>query len=241
MDASARLLAWLNQHPQKISKVVDLDMETDRLLKFDLTANNNALNMEVVNDAEKFSRWINEKLATQHCRYGIGGYMELRSIYDNRAQFDTDAEERRNLHLGVDIWGDAGTPVYAPLAGIIHSFQDNDHFGDYGPTIIIAHNLDGFVLYSLYGHLSRKNLDTLSVCQPISSGQQVANLGTAAENGSWPPHLHFQLMLDMEGLSGDYPGACRLSEKDKYLQNIPDPGILLQFPKQIIYTGKRAK
>jgi hypothetical protein len=230
MDASARLSAWLKNHPQSISKVVDINIDTDHLFKLDLTAANTELNADIIGDTAKFSQWLDKKLAGNNCRYGIGGYMELRTIYDNRAQFDTSGEERRNLHLGVDIWGDAGTPVYSPLAGTIHSFQDNNNFGDYGPTIILAHNLNGFTLYSLYGHLSRANLAGLSIGQPIASGQQIANLGEAYENGNWPPHLHFQLMLDMEGKSGDYYGACRKSEKEKYLQNIPDPQILLQFP-----------
>jgi murein DD-endopeptidase MepM/ murein hydrolase activator NlpD len=233
MDASARLSAWLKDHPQSISKVVDIT-NTDRLLRFNLTATNTELNADIVGDTAKFSQWVDKKLADNHCRYGIGGYMELRTIYDNRAQFDTTGEERRNLHLGVDIWGDAGTPVYAPLSGTIHSFQDNGNFGDYGPTIILTHNLNGFTLYSLYGHLSRANLAGLSIGQPIASGQQIANLGEGYENGNWPPHLHFQLMLDMEGKSGDYYGACRKSEKEKYLQNIPDPQLLLQFPAGMV-------
>jgi len=236
MDASARLSAWLKDHPQNISKVVDIDTDTDHLLKLELTSANKELSIDILNDTEKFCACVNQKLANNNCRYGIGGYMELRTIYDNRTQFDTTGEERRNLHLGVDIWGDAGTPVYAPLAGTIHSFQNNDNFGDYGPTIILAHNLDGLTLYSLYGHLSRANLVGLAIGQQVKSGQQIANLGEPYENGNWAPHLHFQLMLDMEGKTGDYFGACRKSEKDKYLQNIPDPAILLQFPDEVILT-----
>jgi len=227
MDASARLSAWLKHHPQPISSIVDFDIKTDRLVSFDLTRANSELNAGIVNDTEKFSQWVNQKLAGSKARYGIGGYMELRTIYDNREQFDT-GEERRSLHLGVDIWADAGTPVYARLNGTVHSFQDNNHFGDYGPTIILQHDLDGLTLYSLYGHLSRTNLVGLSIGQQITSGQLIANFGTADENGNWPPHLHFQLMLDMQGKTGDYPGACRNSEKDIYLQNIPDPNILLR-------------
>ncbi len=158
--------------------------------------------------------------------------MELRTIYDNRPQFDTGDEPRR-LHLGVDIWGDAGTPVYAPLAGTIHSYKDNAHFGDYGPTIILQHDLDGLIFYSLYGHLSRGNLKGIAIGQQINSGQPIANLGEAYENGSWPPHLHFQLILDMQDNKGDYPGACKISEKETYLQNIPDPDPILQFPPAI--------
>src|ERR1700761_3044368 len=108
MDATSRLSAWLRDHPQQISSVVDLDAG-DRLYQFDLTKNNPELSVELVNDTPKFSAWVNKKLAANNCRYGIGGYMELRTIYDNREQFDT-GEEPRRLHLGVDIWAAAGTP-----------------------------------------------------------------------------------------------------------------------------------
>ena len=226
MNATERLAAWLREHPQASSKVVDIEPE-DKFHPLDFTANNHELSVDLVNDAAKFSQWVNDKLAANHCRYGIGGYLELRTIYDNRQQFETDAQERRNLHLGIDIWADAGTPVYAPLKGKIHSFQDNNHFGDYGPTIVLEHDLNGFTLYSLYGHLSRKNLVGLSVGQGIEAGQHIANFGTAAENGSWPPHLHFQLMLNMDGHWGDYPGACKLPERDRYLEVIVDPGVVL--------------
>ncbi len=226
MDATSRLSAQLKAHPQHISNVVDFNADADLLYKFDLTKNNPELSVELVNDIPKFSEWVNNTLSAHNCRYGIGGYMEPRTIYDNREQFDTTDEPRR-LHLGVDIWADAGTPVYAPLDGKIHSLKDNANFGDYGPTIILEHDIAGLKLYTLYGHLSRESLIERTPGMPVKSGEQIATFGSAEVNGNWPPHLHFQLMLDMEGNSGDYFGACKLSEKEKYLQNIPDPQLLL--------------
>jgi murein DD-endopeptidase MepM/ murein hydrolase activator NlpD len=232
MDASARLVAALKAYTPNISKVVDFNEVEDSLYQFDLTKNNTELSFEVVNDVAKFSHWVNEKLAANNCRYGIGGYMELRTIYDNRVQFEISGEQRQ-LHLGVDIWADASTPVYAPLNGIVHSFQDNAHFGDYGPTIILKHLVGELTFYSLYGHLNRECLWNLRIGMLIQSGQHIADFGRADVNGGWPPHLHFQLMLDMEGIIGDYPGACRNSDKAKYLQNIPDPNLILQMPSAI--------
>ena len=81
--------------------------------------------------------------------------------------------------------------------------------------------------------MNRECLTGLSVGMPIKSGQYIANFGIADVNGGWPPHLHFQLMLDMEGKVGDYPGACRNADKTKYLQNIPDPALLLKFPPEV--------
>lgn len=158
--------------------------------------------------------------------------MEHRTIYTRSTLFDTKDEPRR-LHLGVDIWGNAGIPIYAFLAGKVHSFADNNHHGDYGPTIILQHNLDGLILFSLYGHLSRANLAGLKVGQHINLNQQIATLGTAQENGNWPPHLHFQLMFDIGDNYGDYPGVGKYSEKEKYLQNIPNPELILQFSQSV--------
>jgi len=227
MEASARLKAYLAANPGAAGKVVDLDAG-DKLLPLDFTVDNAELSPAIISDTPAFCKWVQDKLKTSNSRYGIGGFMEHRTIYAGIPLFDTEKEPRR-LHLGVDIWGDADTPVYAPFEGLIHSFNDNDNLGDYGPTIILQHNLGGLTLYSLYGHLSRKNLLGLSVGKRINKGELIANLGHADENGNWPPHLHFQLMLDMEGKAGDYPGACKYSEKDKYLKNIIDPGLILGF------------
>ncbi|MES2809092.1 MAG: peptidoglycan DD-metalloendopeptidase family protein [Bacteroidota bacterium] len=228
MSPTNQLTTYLNNNPIAIGKIVDYNPATDKLYPFDFTANNTELDIDTVTDSEKFSAWVSNKLKAGNYKYGIGGYMEHRTIYARSSHFDT-ADEPRRLHLGIDIWGDAGTPVYAPLDGTIHSFQDNNNFGDYGPTIILQHNLDGLILYSLYGHLSRQSLMGLTVGQVINKDQQIATFGHADENGNWPPHLHFQLMFDIGDKRGDYPGVAKFSEKDKWIQNIPDPNIILRF------------
>ncbi|AYL98284.1 peptidoglycan DD-metalloendopeptidase family protein [Mucilaginibacter celer] len=232
MNRHTLLADYIRNNPGAIGKVVDFDATHDHLFQPDLTAANNELTAELINNTGLFSQWVNHKLRDNNCRYGVGGYMEHRTIYAFSSHFDTGDEPRR-LHLGVDIWGDAGTPVYAPLDGIVHSYQDNNHVGDYGPTIILQHNLNGLTLYSLYGHLTRESLHNLSVGMPISRNRQIAALGNIDENGQWPPHLHFQLMFDLEGRRGDYPGVCKFSEKEMWQQNIPDPGLILGFPDAV--------
>jgi murein DD-endopeptidase MepM/ murein hydrolase activator NlpD len=227
MGATEKLAAYIKAFPNTIGKVVDFNAESDKLYPLNFTAANTELTEELVANTRAFGLWIDKKLADNNCRYGIGGYMEHRTIYKRSALFDTDDEPRR-LHLGVDIWGEAGTPVYSPLQGTVHSFADNDNFGDYGPTIILQHNLDGLTLYSLYGHLSRESIVGLKTGQSISINQKIATLGNPAENGQWPPHLHFQLMLDIDA-HGDYPGVGQYSQKEQYLQNIPDANLILRF------------
>ena len=145
-----------------------------------------------------------------------------------KLEFDTRTAEPRRLHLGVDIWGSAGTPVFAPMGGMIHSFAFNNHFGDYGATLILLHQLDGFPFYTLYGHLCLKDIENISTGQYLTRGQEIAHFGLPHENGHWPPHLHFQIIIDIGLYEGDYPGVCRYSEREYYLNNCPDPDVMLR-------------
>jgi murein DD-endopeptidase MepM/ murein hydrolase activator NlpD len=198
-----------------------------KLLPMDFTAANKDLQPEILNDINLFSDYITQQLAHHECVLGIGGYGEHRTIYSRSAHFDTGDEPRR-LHLAVDIWGAVGTNVYAPLDGEIHSFRFNNEHGDYGTTIILRHQLSGYVFHTLYGHLSQADLEGLTVNDKVVAGQVLGHFGNSTENGCWPPHLHFQIIKDMEGKEGDYPGVCRYSEREKYLGNCPDPNIILQ-------------
>ena len=143
------------------------------------------------------------------------------------------------IHLGLDIWGPADTPVFAPLAGTVHSFAFNDAFGDYGATLILKHQLDDLVFHTLYGHLSLASIQNKKEGQVIVGGETIAWFGAPEENGHWPPHLHFQVIQNMQGNSGDYPGVCSYEDQSGYLENCPNPALL--FPAAVIQgiTKKR--
>ena len=135
--------------------------------------------------------------------------------------------EPRRLHLGVDIWGKANTKVMAPMDGMVHSFAFNSAFGDYGATIILSHFLESISFYTLYGHLSLASITNLQEGERINRGEVFAEFGIPQENGNWPPHLHFQIIKDLQDKKGDYPGVCKNSEREVYLQNCPDPDLIL--------------
>jgi len=220
------LQEFLTNSSNKIGKVVDFNLSSDTLFPLDFTAKNTELTPKILTDTDAFSHWVANKLAQNKATYGIGGYNEHRTIYSRSEHFDT-VEEPRRLHLGTDIWGPAGTPVYNFYEAKVHSFKFNDNFGDYGATIILQYQLGEVTVFGLYGHLSLASLDGLSEGQIIPEGKQFASFGVKEENGFWPPHLHFQLMFDMEGLKGDYPGVCEFSKRENYLQNCPDPSFVL--------------
>lgn len=217
----------IEKHMGLIGKVVDFDPAADRLLPFDFTANNTELDLATLSDTHRFSVWVKEKLAKNKARYGIGGYNEHRTIYSRSKHFD-QGEEPRRLHLGVDIWAPAGTPVYNFYNATVHSFQFNNRFGDYGATIILKYQFGEFEFYALYGHLDLASLEGLHEGMLVPKGKAFARFGPPAENGYWPPHLHFQLMIDMQDMKGDYPGVCQFSKRELFLQNCPDPAIILK-------------
>jgi len=147
-------------------------------------------------------------------------------VYRRSRHFDGDGEPR-SIHLGIDIWLEAYTPVYTPLDAKVHSFANNDNFGDYGATIILQHELEGIPFYTLYGHLSLASLSDLKEGKSYKAGDKIAEIGADPENGHWPPHLHFQLITDMLDKKGDFYGVAPPSEKEAYAKLCPDPNLLL--------------
>jgi peptidoglycan LD-endopeptidase LytH len=219
----------LSRHRQTFHRIVDFDPARDKLLAMDFTATNHDLTADVIENTDRFTKYIRSKLDSSGCRFGFGGYAEHRTVYSRSGVFDADqlSEEPRRLHLGVDIWGSAHEPVFAPLQGKVHSFAFNDHYGDYGATLILEHELDGFHFHSLYGHISKNDINNIKEGELIQAGQEIAHFGLPHENGHWPPHLHVQLIIDMENNKGDYIGVCRFSEREKYLANCPDPDLII--------------
>jgi murein DD-endopeptidase MepM/ murein hydrolase activator NlpD len=233
---SSSLIALLKEHQQQFHPVVFFDIAKDKLLLLDFTANNNELPVEILSDTKRFTAWVNEKRQSANARYGIGGYAEYRTVYNISRVFDSPwpGEEPRRLHLGTDIWGKPHTAVMAPLNGIVHSFAFNNRYGDYGVTIILSHYLEGISFYTLYGHLSLHSIKNMQEGDRIEKGDLFAEFGIPAENGSWPPHLHFQIIKDMGEWKGDYPGVCKYAEKEKWLTNSPDPDLILQLQQYVM-------
>ena len=168
---------------------------------------------------------ILQKLATAGAIAGVGGYLEKRGMYIDTDLFQGD--EERSIHIGVDVFMPAGTAIYAPLDGEVQSFANRQVAGDYGPVIILHHQHDDCEFHTLYGHLSEASLAGLHDSKAVSAGDKIAEFGPRPVNGNWPPHLHFQLIEDMQGYRGDYPGVVRPAELEFFKRNCPDPMALI--------------
>ncbi|PSL19219.1 peptidase M23-like protein [Dyadobacter jiangsuensis] len=196
--------------------------------KLDFTAGNSDLLTHDLSETVDFSNYVFDEMLSGSAFNGIGGYGEDRVIYRHRKHFTADSEKPRSIHLGVDIWAEAGTPLYAPLDATVHSFAFNDHYGDYGPTIILVHEIGETTFFTLYGHLSLSSLEGLHEGKTINAGECFAAIGPYPENGDWPPHLHFQVIRDMGNYRGDFPGVCNASDQDYYFNLCPDSELILR-------------
>jgi murein DD-endopeptidase MepM/ murein hydrolase activator NlpD len=211
------------------TSVLDPSIAKLDYVALDLSKTNTALESVDVSASKTLEHYINNHIKTNNAKVAFGGYLETRNIYQRSTYFkDATPQTERNIHLGLDLWIAAETPIFSPLDAEVHSFKNNTNHGDYGPTIILKHTIDTIAFYTLYGHLSLASIAKLEIGQTFKKGAQIATLGDASVNGDYAPHLHFQIIKDMQAYIGDYPGVCSKKDVEFYTSNCPDPELLLR-------------
>ncbi len=224
----AAITAWLASADCQPAELFDLNLNRSGRLVLSLAPG--APGMEFTGDPVGHWNWLEQQFALHDAQFAIGLYGEDRDVYKG-PQFRTAASpEARSQHLGVDIFIGAGTRLYAPLPGTVLSIVDNDLPYDYGPTVILEHQAgaNGPKFWTLYGHLSRETLTIITAGQPIATGQLIGFIGDHTVNGGWSPHLHFQIMTDRLGLSGEFPGVGQPSLWPVWSHIVPDPNLILR-------------
>nr|WP_299226735.1 peptidoglycan DD-metalloendopeptidase family protein [uncultured Psychroserpens sp.] len=209
--------------------ILDSSIVKSDYIGIDLSTTNEELKHVDVSSSKKLESYIDHHIKLNKAKVAFGGYLETRAIYQRSDYFnDNKSNLARNIHLGIDLWIAAETPIFAPLDAIVHSFNNNKNFGDYGPTIILEHKIKNITFYTLYGHLSLSSIKTISIGQVFKKGELLATLGSTSVNGDYPPHLHFQIIKDIEHYVGDYPGVSTKRDLEFYNYNCPDPNMLLK-------------
>lgn len=173
-----------------------------------------------------FDTWF----AAKGVAYGLGSYGEKRTVYQTDQFADAASAERRTLHLGIDVFAPALTPVHAPLAGRVFSVTYNADPLDYGNTLILEHDAGGARFFTLYGHLAGTLPSLVSSGDSVQPGQVIAHLGDWYENGGWAAHIHFQIMTDMLEQSGNFFGVGHESLWDVWQGICIDPNLVLRLP-----------
>lgn len=221
----------LVNHLKVLSKsgipILDPSIPIGSYVPMDLSVNNKALRAFDITDPRACQVYIDEVLARKNGKVAYGGYLEQRNLYADKANFSSNNGPKRNIHLGIDFWCDAHTEVITPIDGVVHSFKNNAVPGDYGPTIILRHDLGNHIFFTLYGHLSVASLQDLFVGKEFKRESVLGTLGTTDINVNYAPHLHFQVIGDIQSYMGDYPGVCAIEDLEYFKNNCPDPILLL--------------
>ena len=171
---------------------------------------------------------IEAEMKRRGAAVAIGHYCEDRAVYKGDA-YEVADDNRRTVHLGVDLFAAAGTPVYAALDGTVALFNDNNSYLDYGPVIILEHRTDDNVpFWTLYGHLSRPSLEGLYHGKPVAAGDLIGWFGEEHENVGWAPHTHFQLLTSLVDMGLDVFGVAPLSELPVWRSISPNPNLCLR-------------
>jgi len=171
------------------------------------------------------------KLRTQYPEKIIaGGYLEPRSVYDSSSYNKTgnSGEESRTMHLGIDFWLPAQTPVHTLFdAEVIMAVNDT---GDkkYGGLIVLKHTFNALIFFTLYGHLSVESALKRKAGDLLKKGDTIAFIGNYPENGNWATHLHFQIMLTMLDFKDDFPGVAYYNKINLWKSICPDPNLLFK-------------
>src|SRR5699024_8802876 len=224
---------WLRAHQPDMAGVLDADLRTCRNLVYDFSATA-AEPPALEGDTDTETAKMFAAMAETGAAVAVGRYREDRRCYQGDQFAAQQQIEARTVHMGIDLFVPAGEPIYAPVDGIVHDFADNALPYDYGPTIILRHEPDpGIRFFTLYGHLARESLQGLATGTAVRAGERLGWIGTAAVNGGWIPHLHFQIMLDMFDLQGDFPAVCRLSQTEVWESICPDPNLILGMPESV--------
>ena len=243
--STAQVVAALERAAPDAGPVLDPDPRTVPTVTLDLSVESGDDGGTFdPTDHSAFSQRLFDEMRDAGAAVGIGRYDEVRWWYTGdafRAPGD-EMDEWRTVHLGVDLFAESGTPVLAPLGGRVVAARDNADRLDYGPTIILEHELeaqaddgdgDGPVRFrTLFGHLSPESIPAVTPGEAVEPGRTIGWIGAPPDNGDWAPHLHFQIVVDALDYEGTFPGVAAPSARGVWTAVSPDPNHLLRLPAE---------
>src|SRR5262249_48939341 len=130
---SESISKWLAANARAAASLLDVDVRTAPTMAFDLSVGSTFLGSDpTALEMSTLSENIFGTLKKAHTAIGIGGYDEAR-LY-TAPQFASPqtgktkinpTDERRTIHLGIDLFAGPGSAIYAPLDGTVHALANN--------------------------------------------------------------------------------------------------------------------
>lgn len=229
----ASISNWLRT--QTCAPVLEgIDLRTAPSVVFDLSVGSLLLGANPhAQETAVLTETLFRQMRDAGAKAGVGRYDEARLLYTTPlfSSGPHPTDERRTIHMGLDLFVEPRTPVCAPLAGVVHGFANHTARLDYGPVIVLRHETgSGVPFFTLYGHLTEDSLDGLAPGQPVAPGQRIGAIGAPPGNGDWPPHLHFQIITDLLDFERDFPGVAFARQREVWRSLSPDPNLITGIP-----------
>lgn len=221
------LRRWLDFNNHRFGPVVRTPLDRAHVAILDAADQPDELTHGSRDGGENLTAWWLRRQQEIAPRTGIGRYGEDRGIYDHP---DGPRDENpRKIHHAIDIFEPAGTEIFAPYPATVETLGNDTSRHGFGGIVVLRHETDESVpFWTLYGHLAPGSIAGVKPGQRIAKGDILGRLAPPAENGDWPPHLHFQLMTHLMGWSVlDIIGISWASQWELWREICPDPNIIL--------------
>jgi 4-aminobutyrate aminotransferase-like enzyme/murein DD-endopeptidase MepM/ murein hydrolase activator NlpD len=222
--------AWASQQTFSLEKLFPT-IKSNQVHHIDLSVSSTWIgHQKDFNDLDYFQFKINRLQNEVPSKILAGGYLEPRPIYTSDAydKIGNKGRESRTIHLGIDFWLPALTPVQALFEGEVVAAINDAGDKEYGGLVILKHKEDKLEFYTLYGHLTVSSALKNKIGDTLKAGKIIGELGSYPENGNWAAHLHFQVMLSMLNYKIDYPGVAYYHQLAVWKSICPDPNLLFK-------------
>ncbi len=154
----------------------------------------------------------NENVTPEPVKYYTPASGVLQKGYSEDVLVFSATMNDHRIHLGVDIAGKVGDPVYALTSGTIEKIFTDPFMGK---TIVINH---GNGLKSHYMNLSEELPEGITEGATVTGGSVIGAIGeTAIAECADEPHLHFEIRVnDMRTDPAAYITVPTMSEDENY-------------------------
>jgi len=175
---------FLQAGTASFAPVLGVDLRIEPSLVLDLSVGSPDVEGDPATAAEPMSTArIEAAMERAGVEVAIGRYDEPRHCYTTPAFAGGDGTlaEPRTIHLGLDLFAPAGTPVVAPLDGVVHAADQRALQQDYGGVLILDAQGAAIGAVGVSGDTS----DNDEHC--ALAGIAAAGLGAAARCAALPP------------------------------------------------------
>lgn len=187
-----------------------------------------SLTTEEIKNQKYFNEKIKQFWLKNNLNLIISGFLEKREVMFRSLWFEQMIFEKRFYHLWLDLSVSKWLKIYAPLDWEVYYSWYEKWAWNYGWYIVIKHNLEWFIFYSLYWHQNKNSLPV--IWTKLKAGNIFSSIWDYFENWWYFHHLHLQLItqewIDSWFIAKWYVNKNDIASLNKY---VLDPSYIFRY------------